>query len=100
LPALLKVLVNKPQTFQKLTNKYCLLRRTCSFINITAEAVHVHETWATCNAPGVHDERFELRMGYPSVAEFTANDDNDEIIIINYLFQIVQAASQAFPLWE
>jgi hypothetical protein len=39
-------------------------------------------------------------MGYPSVAEFTANDDNDAIIIKIYLFQIVQTASEAFCLWE
>jgi hypothetical protein len=39
-------------------------------------------------------------MEYTSVAEFTANDDNDEIIIIIYLFQIVQTASEAFSLWE
>jgi hypothetical protein len=60
----------------------------------------VHETWPTCNGPGVHADSFELRLGYPSVAEITANDDNDEIIIINYIFQIVQTASEAFSLWE
>jgi len=67
---------------------------------ITAEAVQLHETWATCNGPGAHDNPFELRMGYTSVAEFTANDYNDEIVIIIYLFQIVQTASEAFSLWE
>jgi len=39
-------------------------------------------------------------MGYTSVAEVTANDYDDEIAIIIYLFQTVQTASEAFSLWE
>jgi hypothetical protein len=55
--------------------------------------------------PGIHDDRLELRMDYTSVAEFTANfdygdDDNDEIIIVIYLFQTIQTASEASSFWE